>query len=654
MQPTAFQFLILSLTSPRLLARSVRNTRRLSSADTERAVIELLDICRNLESRPADPAGHDPIDETVRLLRSARLSRVRKLQRLIASAYTRLTPEARAHLREQVGSAMPTLVRMLARSETELARRSAVDLACDAGQPALLPSILPLAEDKDELVAQGARLALKQLASTLADLRITDAVDNDLYERITSEVLTAADRFHDHRAPEIMDTALLLLDQRTLRARSTSTKSSWLTERDEAVRMGFRSALRRASGSVGRIRAWEMLTEPEMRKSAIECLVVGTDSADLMGVISKAHLGIRAARRVPIKARVTRAQWPALVPTPEDIDSAPAETRRGLPQWMDTIGADAASCDLLLEPLLVDPDPSARLAALRRAPGPLVRDFAFDTAAPIANSAALRLVHTHTDQLTTDLRSKLSRSKHQAVRNLVKPRKLISRDTIIARRELAHDRNQAIESLRVKLASGDEREITQAVHVVKRLGVADELTDALIETLDLAFRSDDSPAWRIISSVLTIVPELPHPSVARLLAAARSHHNARVRANAVEAEPKRPRGRASSMVEILSPACDDQNHRVKTSALRVLLQQESAPEDTVERVLSTLGEEDQTSRAAALWLVERSLSTLRPVAGRRWSDVAARVAEIARSSGDDSERARATRCARRMLAEVKS
>ncbi|GAB5495971.1 MAG: hypothetical protein Phyf2KO_10510 [Phycisphaerales bacterium] len=614
----------------------------------------MLEICRNLESGPADPAGHDPIDESIRLVRSARHSRVRKLQRLIASAYTRLTPDARSRLREQVGSSLPTLVTMLARSETELARRSAVDLACDAGQPALIPSILTLTEDKDELVAQGARLALKQLTETLADLRLTGAIDNDAFERVASNVLAAADRFPDHRAPEIMDAALLLLDQQTLRARSTSNKSSWLAERDEAVRMGFRSALRRAPGAIGRLRAWELLTEPEMRKSAIECLVNGNDSAELVEVISKAHLGIRAARRVPIKSRVTRAQWPALVPTPDAIDSASANTRRGLPQWMDTIGADSSSCDLLLEPLLVDPDPSARLAALRRAPGPLVRDFAFDTAAPIAASAALRLVHTHTDQLTTDLRSKLSRSKHGSVRDLVKPRALISRDTIIARRELANDRNRTIESLRNKLASGDEREITQAVHVIKRLGVADELTDALIETLESAFRSDDSPAWRVISSVLTIVPELPHPSVARLLAAARSHHNARVRANAVEAEPKRPRGRASSIVEIITPSCDDQNHRVKTSALRVLLQQESAPEDTVDRVLSTLGEEDQTSRAAALWLVERSLSTLRPVAGRRWSDVAARVAEIARSSGDDSERARATRCARRMLAEMKA
>lgn len=654
MQPTALQFLILCLTSPRLLARSLRHARRLSSGDSEQAVVELLQICRQLESGPADPAGHDPIDESIRLLRSARLSRVRKLQRLVASAYTRLTPDARSRLREQVGFALPTLVTMLARSETELARRSAVDLAYDAGQPALIQSILPLTEDNDELVAQGARLALKQLAEKLADLRITSAIDNDTYERITTDILSSADRFPDHRAPEIMDAALLLLDQRTLRARSKSTKASWLAERDEAVRMGFRSALRRAPGTIGRLRAWEMLTEPELRKSAIECLVAGTDSADLTRVISKAHLGIRAARRVPIKSRVTRAQWPALVPTPETIDSATAEARRGLPQWMDTIGANPESCDLLLEPLLVDPDSSARLAALRRAPAPLVRDFAFDTLEPIANAAALRLVHTHTDQLTTDLRSKLSRSKHQNVRDLVKPRMLISRDTIIARRELANDRNQTIENLRTRLASGDEREITQAVHVIKRLGVADELTDALIETLDRAFRSDDSPAWRIISSVLTIVPELPHPSVAKLLAAARSHHDARVRANAVEAEPKRPRGRASSMVEILSPACDDQNHRVKTSALRVLLQQENAPEDTVDRVLSTLGEEDQTSRAAALWLVERSLSTLRPVAGRRWSDVAARVAEIARSSGDDAERARATRCARRMLAEMKS
>ena len=107
------------------------------------------------------------------------------------------------------------------------------------------------------------------------------------------------------------------------------------------------------------------------------------------------------------------------------------------------------------------------------------------------------------------------------------------------------------------------------------------------------------------------------------------------------------------MVEVIQPAVDDPNHRVQTSALRVLLKDQAAPANTVDRVMETLSSQNQAARAAALWLVERSIVDLRPVAGRRWTDLAARVAELARTGEEQAERSRATRTARRMLAEIK-
>lgn len=653
MQPTALQFALLGFTSPKLLTRSVINARRLSSGDTEDAVVALLDICHTLESRPQEPTGHDPIDESVRLIRGARRSRARRLQRLIAAAYTRLSPSARRELRTHVGPSLANLVTVLATSETELARQSAVDLAHDSDRPELIPCLISLVDDEAQPVAAGAQAAILRLARLFADRRALGKAATPRDGVVLSVVLAACDQFPEHRSVELMEAGLMLLDPLAVTTLAQSKRGSWFTDRDEAVRLGFRSALRRLEGPIGLQRAWQMLTEPELRRSAIERILADRAGTGLDPILEQAHLGIRASRRQPIRSRITRAQRPMLFPSPDDIQRSPAPARRGLCHWLDTINPEPAESDALLEPLLADPEPSVRLSALRRSPGSLVRDFAFDPSAVVASSAALRLVHKHPETLTTDLRTTLRRSPHASVRELLHPRTMLCRDTILATRRLAEDHTKTLDSLRAKLETDNEFEITAAVHVIKRLGIADELTDSLIASLERAFTRDDSPAWRVISSVLSVVPELPHPSVAKLLAAARSHHDARVRANAVEAEPRRPRGRASSMVELIEPACQDKNHRVKTSALRVLLKENQAPADTVDQVLSTLGEQDAASRAAALWLVERSVVELRPVAGKRWQDIAARVAAIAQTGDEGPERARATRCARRMLSEIK-
>ena len=653
MQPTALQFALLGITSPRLLIRSMLSARRLSSGNTEESVVALLDICHTLESRPQEPAGHDPIDETVRLLRGARRSRARRLNRLIAAAYTRLTPDARRDLRLHVGAGLPGLVEVLATSESDLARQSAVDLARDSDAPELIPCVISLIQDCSQAVAEGARQAVLRLATIQAERRSLGSISTNQDNAVLSVVLDSCDRYPEHRSSEIMDAAILLLDPVAVAASKDGKRSNWLTSREEAVRLGFRSSLRKISGPIGLSRAWEMLIEPELRRSAIERILSDRTDNSLDPILEQAHLGIRGSRRQPIRSRVRLAQRPLLFPSADEIERASGKARRGLGHWLDTLGPDESETEAMLEPLLTDPDPTVRVSTLRRSPAPLVRDFAFDESSAIATSAALRLVHQHPEALTTHLRTTLRRSPHAEVRELLKPRTLVCRDSVQAMRRLATDRTKTLDELRTKLDSDNEFEITSAVHVIKRLSIADELTDALIATLERAFTRDDSPAWRVMSAVLSVIPELPHPSVARLLAAARSHHDARVRANAIEAEPRRPRGNASSMVELITPACSDKHHRVRTSALRVLLKNESAPDDTVDQVLSTLSEQESASRAAALWLVERSVVELRPVAGKHWQDIAARVATIAQTGDEGPERARATRCARRMLSEIK-
>ena len=646
-----FQSVLLFATAPRLSLRVARAARRLKKSETPEHVLALLALGEKLQTEPIESDRHDPIDETLKALGRIRQARADRIHRQLAAVYTRLPESERAAVRAHVGPGLVNLVGVLANDSSPSVRRTAIELATDASDPMLLVGIIPLIEDRDEAIASLAGEASLILAKALADQRATGSPVTARQAGIIMAVLHAAERYPEHRSSRVMEAAVLLLDPAVRRGLVESDLARWLRNADEAVRMGLRAALKRVPGPVGRLRAWELLTEGEFRKSAIDRLCAPAAGGEINAVLAQAHLGLRPARCVPIRARVSPAHRPRLFPDLEQIETAPVESRRGLPLWLDAIRPEPGHIDALLEPMLADEDDAARLAAVRRAPPTLLRDFALDPSEPVARSAALRLLHA--GELTDDFRAKLGRSIHPSVRTLVAERPRRQRQSVETLRSIATDRDAAIARLRVQLDSQQELEVLGAVRVIRQLNLAEELAPDLIRTIEHAFRRDDSPAWRIISAILTVIPQLAHPSVAKLLAAARSHHDARVRATAVEAEPKRPRGRASSMVEVIKPAVDDPNHRVQTSALRVLLKDQAAPANTVDRVMETLSSQNQAARAAALWLVERSIVDLRPVAGRRWTDLAARVAELARTGEEQAERSRATRTARRMLAEIK-
>ena len=645
------QSALLLAISPRLSLRLARASRNLRKNESPEHVIALLELSEQLHTTPVDSDRHDPIDETLRAIGRIRQARADRIHHQLAAVYSRLPEESRAAIRKHVGPGLASLVGALATDSVPSVRRSAIELATDANEPSLLPTVIPLIEDRDESVAQLAEAAVLALARSLAEQRSVGSPVTARQAGAIMAVLAAAERYPEHRSGPVMEAAVLLLDPSVRRGLVDTDLARWLRSADEAVRMGLRAALKRVPGPAGRLRAWELLTEGEFRKSAIERLCLPGDMHEINPVLTSAHLGLRPARRVPLRARVSRAERPRLFPDLEQFESAPESARRGLPLWLDAIGPEPAHIDGLLEPMLADEDDQARLAAVRRAPATLLRDFALDPCETVARSATLRLLHS--GELTDDFRATLNRSIHPSVHTIVAPRPHHHRQFVETLRSLATDRDRTIALLRDQLDTQQESQILGAIRVIRQLNLAEELAPDLIRTIEQAFRRDDSPAWRIISAVLTAIPQLGHPSVAKLLAAARSHHDARVRATAVEAEPKRPRGRASSMVEVIKPAVDDPNHRVQTSALRVLLKDQSAPEDTVDRVLDTLTDENQAARAAALWLVERSIAELRPVAGRRWTDLAARVAELARTGEEQAERSRATRTARRMLAEIK-
>ena len=645
---------MLLLTSPRLAWRSHRLVRRLNRGHIQDSAADLFEIVRELQARPRPPVGHDPIDECLRLIRSARHHRADSIARALAAGYTELAPADRTSLIEHLGPDAPRIITQLVRAPEPEIRIAGIDLARDLADTCSIPAILPLVEDDQPDVAQAAGGAVLELAERFASTRQQTRADaTGIDARLVSSIFVACDRFPDHRVAEVVDAAVLVLDPPIRRGELGPEIAGWLGSTDQAVRLALRAAIRRSPGPLGRLRAWELLDEPEFRQPAIDRLVSSQPDDALALTIASAHLGLRPVRRHAIRARVRPAQIHHLLPDSDHFASCSDAARRGYPLWIDSVNPSASIIESALECCLNDPDPAVRFAAMRLAPPGLVRDFAFDADQAIATSAIRRLLRLERDELDPSLVDALKRSPHEAVRRLASATDAGPMASVSLRRLLASDRDRALGLIRTRLESQQERDVLGAVTLIGRLGLERELTHDLLGLLDRAFRRNDSPSWRVIASVMGILPELPHPSVAKLLAVGRAHTDARVRANAIEAEPRRPSAKASTMVELITPACDDTNHRVRTSAMRVLLRSGCPPEDTVDRVLGTLADDNPTARAAALWLVERSVVELRPVAGPRWADLAARIAEIARGGDQPSERARATRCARRMLAEMR-
>lgn len=267
MRVRAFERVMLAVTSPRLALRVWRTGRALRREASAERVLAALSLAQRLDSSVAEPRNHDPVDETLRLVRRIRQAHAARLHRAVAGVYAGLGDEARAGVRDRARPVLGGLVSVLARDSEPGVRRSGAELARDAGEPALIPAVVGLISDADEGVSKAARGAVLALARVLAAGRMGEHAVRASEAEAIAAVLRAAEGYPEHRSGEVMEAAVLLLDPAVRRGLVGTELSRWLRGADEAVRMGLRGALKRAPGAAGRVRAWELLTEPEFRQS---------------------------------------------------------------------------------------------------------------------------------------------------------------------------------------------------------------------------------------------------------------------------------------------------------------------------------------------------------------------------------------------------
>jgi hypothetical protein len=578
------------------------------------AALRVLDALAQLGSSRRPPRGRDPVALVERFFRRRTDAQIAEATQAVALAFDRMNARDRARVAEALGPRATAVAADLMRSERDADRNAGRNAGLALLEQTRSLALVPLAAGLiGQATPETARRAISAIETVAAE---HDRITDPAFERALAAVLDAASLHDGPSYRGILRAALLMLSPGVRAGLAGRQGEDWLSRAPEATRLAIRFALRSLPGPAGVGRAFELLPRVDLRRAAAE--------------------RIAAARDIV-----------AQLATPDE-PMTDAEAR-GLPGWLEAIGVPTDQRTLPLEPLLAHPDPLARLAAVRRGCAALRLDQSLDESPPIAKAAALRLAVAPEmpgaiRPIEPSERSLLLRSPHAAVRRLAD--RLPARGSLAPvsivhlRREHARRPADVVSELAERIESGE----SAAIVLAGRL----ELGDELVESLAAVISGDDS---RRAATAVRALAGARSDRAGSLLAAALDHADARVRSNAIEAAASRARRFRQEPADL---RIDDPHHRPAATSIRVLLLAGTPAEDTPARVHDMLASSDPVRRAAALWLTERSAAELKPVAGRRWADIAARVAEAARHGETAPERERATRTARRMLAVTRA
>lgn len=456
----------------------------------------------------------------------------------------------------------------------------------------------------------------------------------------------------------------------------------WFARRDAPAHGALRQVLRRSRLPFWRRRAWEWLALDHVAATAMERLARAGSAPEHEAVLERAHLlanPARARRAGLIAARVGKGRFDVL-PAPGDVPTLSVAARRGLPAFAAALRTRGAVLETTLEPLLADPDAAARHAAVRVLPARAVVDFCFDADESVARGATLRMCAgarapadlAPGDQAADDGADpaprffvRLTRSPHPSVRRIA-AEESERRDPwrwggeggrLAARRWMAGDRAAFIAELRRRVTEGEPHDRTGAIMLARHLELQRELE------LELLGAASGDAEEQVAATAAAALGEAGTASAAAAVRALLSHPAHRVRANALESMLRpggdhadgptlEPRTYAAA-IEMKG----DGHHRVRANALRGLLVTAAGYEPAAAEGLgSMLGDARPLHRLAALWAVERVLlgPTGDQIAVTRWNELSARVAGLARHESEPAVRARAERCAARMLSRMRS
>lgn len=603
-------------------------------------------------------------------------------------------------------------ITLLATSPDTRQRAGVAALAIESGDLDLADLAADLVGDRDRAVADAASHALlamtmlwlstrSELAEMIAPRMLapalppTDVPRGDV-ARLLNALARSAGAFASHERRSVLLAALLACDRVTLRRAEGAALATMLASALDPQVEAFKSVIRFSRVPLMRLRALELLGHPTLGRSASDRLARAKTVADHELTLNAAHLLVRpsrarACRGLKLASSTTaegvlRLQADAAMPNAAVMGMLSITARRLAPMLVQAAGWNSRQSRAALEPLLTEPDPISRHAAVRRAPVRAIEDFLFDADERVAATAAWRWSTLGTgpvaarSERAAPVLAALEQSPHASVRFIAgeqRRREGASRVAaedpssrwstletpaarLATRRRLARTPQDVIDVLRAGVASKDLGEATQAAMQARRLGVVGALEKELIELIERAPRVAGTVA-RAPATAVAALGEAATPRASVALAFALEHPDARVRANAIDAALRlsRAASRPALGLDRLVELKLEPHHRVRASALRAILSGPAAvslaAEQAAADLASMLTSSDASSRLAGSWLASRVLPGAgRQRLGRAWPVLLAQVEELARFDPEPKIRLRAGACAERLGREMQA
>lgn len=502
--------------------------------------------------------------------------------------------------------------------------------------------------------------------------------DAELLE-VVRAVRLGVERYAEHEQRDVMLAALVLAEGpgRGLGG-DVGVIGELMSDGSHAACAGVKSALRRGRGALMRSRAWRWLACGALRAAAAERVSRAMSAREHEIVLEDGHLMLRGARRaalatIKVRSRVTAHGEEAAegegLPTMAACAAMGPMARRWCGEFAEAMQASAGVRSAFAERGLSDASAWVRWSHARRGSTVEQMDYTFDADervalfATCARSVAgarqwLRFPMRAADRHRLRSVSLLTRSPHERVRMVARAdaRRLnpflvrCSESRVTARQWLEADRDGFLREVRARLLGRDEAEQVDALVLVRMLGLV-----LAVEPTVCAVMEGAGARSRVLATAVAALGDVRSVVSMGVVEEALGAEDARVRANAIEASVRQGAGDAvgARLVELKG----DAHHRVRANALRAVVQRGEVEDGGAAwggDVAEMLSDDRAEHRLAGLWLTERTLVG----AGRVrvpgvWDGLCKRVAVLASRDEADVVRARAARCARRIVAEAR-
>lgn len=464
----------------------------------------------------------------------------------------------------------------------------------------------------------------------------------------------AAAEYPAHRVPGLIESIA------RLSPRPGPAVRAWLEDDRQAGHLALRSILRSMPAPEMARLGVTLLSFASTRRIVIERLMTLAEPGDRAAALASGTL-LRTGRRASA-ARLMAHEVGAIIGDESTLRAMPEHARRGAVGWLRAGPRDDARAMRLrvLTDRLADPSPLVRFdaAAALSAETPtresdaLLADFALDAEEPIAALAAGAIAGARSPARQASLRpvlARLTRSPHARVRAIASKARRLNDPWFddgragrwacpsAARRALALDQAAFCDELRRRVSDGPRELQLHALALAERLSLCDAIEPQLLR---LSTSDDDYLAGKAVR----LLARVPTDSAGLALRAALCSPMARVRASAIESLP-----RTRVMEKELFAALDDPSARARANAARALLSIRPHNQRAARALLDMLSHERADLRRSGLWAVER-LARRGPAL---MEALTGRVADLARSERDPIVAARAARCSRRLLAEMR-